>query len=799
MQITRSFTKIPCDHCGAECGHSLVRYHDHNFCCEGCRTVFELLDEKQLCEYYDLDQRPGLTPAKHHTDKWAFLDNPDLEKQLLQFRSGSLAIATLHIPGMHCTSCVYLLENLPRLSWGVTSAEVHFLKKELVVKYDPREIGLRKIVETLCAIGYTPTVNLSSVEKKEDRHASRQLAYRIGVAGFCFGNIMILSLPEYFDAKDLLTGNLRTVFRVLDAVLAIPVLAYCAQDYFKNAWYALKTRVMNMDTPIALGLGGLAVQSYYDVLSGQGGGYFDSISGLVLMLLAGKYLQSRTYEALSFDRDYRSYFPLAVLRRHRGQEESVKVTELQKGDEIVIHNEELIPADSLLEKGTAYIDYSFVTGESEPVSCHAGELLYAGGRNKGPRLVLKVTQEVSQSYLTRLWNQEAFRKEKVNGVSKWSNELARYFTVAVVAIALGTGIYWKLNDPSMLMRAVTSVLIVACPCVLALTLPFTFGGVLRVFGRNGLYLKDAPGIERLAGVDTIIFDKTGTLTEAQRVEIKPEGEPLTAYEKQLLAGLSRHSTHPLSRSISEAAAAGDEELNFPILNWEETVGQGLSARVDGQDLKLGKAEFAGQDRNGEKGATYFSLNGRLRGSFRIRHFFRNDLPQLALALRSKFNVYILSGDTDRDREELSRHFQPENLYFGQGPDKKMEFVEARRRQGHKVLMIGDGLNDAGALRAADFGITVTEDINSFTPASDAILDAKELGKLPRMVSLAQASKRIIYRSFIFSTLYNIIGLSFAVTGALQPWVAALLMPLSSITVVVYTHFSIKNAAQRRGL
>lgn len=800
-------TQTLCYHCSDPCPEKRTVFFDEKaFCCEGCRTVYELLNQNSLCEYYKLDSKPGLTPTTFPKDKWSFLDNKEVEKEILRFRSETIATAVLYIPLMHCTSCIYLLENLYRLEKGVISSQVNYLKKELTLKYNPQETTLRKVVETMCAIGYPPTINLGDVERKKKKSGNRSLIYKIGVAGFCFGNIMVLSLPEYFDWKALMTEDFSMLFRILNMLLVLPVLLYSGSDYFRAAFYGIRSRTVNMEIPIAIGITGLAIQSFHDVFTGSGGGYFDSMAGFIFMLLVGKFFQQRTYDALSFDRDYKAYFPLAVTKLNADdKEESIKVTSLKKDDIILIHNEELIPADCLLEEGRAHIDYSFVSGESEPVNCKQADLIYAGGRNKGPLLQLKVVNEVSQSYLTQLWNSEAFMKEKKMAWGDWSNRMARYFTLAVIVIALFTGIYWKFTDPEVMMRAVISVLIVACPCVLALTIPFTFGAILRILGRNGFYLKNGESIENLAEADTVIFDKTGTLTHAEKVKLEYEGENLSSQEKQMIASVAEQSTHPVSRSIKNAL---NEEINYQLdlENVSETPGHGIAAEINGHQIKIGRKAFAENVHNNNDSPmaeatadTYISLNSKIKGKFRVQHVFRDDLKKLSADLKNKFRIFILSGDSERDKQALSNYFPAQNLHFHQKPHDKLNFIAAEKANGHKVIMIGDGLNDAGALRESNFGITITDDINSFTPASDAIMDATKLGKLPQFVSMAKASKSIIFGSFIFSTSYNIIGLSFAVRGMLEPWVAACLMPLSSITVVLYSHITSYYAAKKRNL
>jgi len=786
---------IKCYHCGDEC-RRVLRWEEHDFCCEGCRTVYEILQQTQLCGYYELDKAPGRAPASFNHEKWAFLDNSDIAKSLLQFQSDKLSIINLNIPGMHCVSCIYLLENLHKIQKGIVCSEVNFVKKDLLIKYNPHEISLRKIVETLCAIGYVPTINLKDAENKLVKKSNHTLIYKIGIAGFCFANIMALSLPEYFDGMAVLTRQFTIIFRYLGAILALPVILYSAQDYFISAWQSIRVRRISMDFIIAVGLAGLVIQSYYDVLSGRGSGYFDSLTGLVFFLLISRFIQQRTFNALSFDRDYKSYFPLAATRLVNNKEESININNLNPGDHILLRHEELIPADSLLLSDAAYIDYSFVTGESEPQKRESGNLIYAGGRNKGQSIELIVSQKVSHSYLTKLWNSDAFRKKSAKSMGQWADQIAVYFTIAILVIASATAVYWWVYNPSIIMKAVTSVLIIACPCVLALTIPYTFGAVLRVFGRNGLYLKNATSTEQLADIDTIVFDKTGTLTSDNDFEIKWEDGKPGEYEQQLLSSLIAQSLHPVSRQLRKEISI--DEIKFPIINWEETVGSGVSATIDGNDVKLGKYLFINPEnaQEAENDDTYIGINGELHSRFSIKHNLRKDAGETVKKLKSAFNTFLLTGDGERDKEELFKYFTSSEMRFRQSPHDKLEFIANEKANGHKIMMIGDGINDAGALKESNFGITITDDINAFTPASDAILDANQLAKLPRFAAMAKSVKTIILGAFIFSAMYNCIGLSFAVRGVLHPWIAAILMPVSSITVVLYSQLAVNLTAKK---
>lgn len=775
-------------------------FDSHHFCCEGCKTVYSILSQHQLCQYYTIEseashQRPG-TPTQtsqraannRQPTRFDLLDHPEIVAQLLEFSSVSAATVTFYIPTIHCSSCLWLLEHLYRLNPGIQQSRVDFLKKQVHLTYKPDVLTLREVVELLSSIGYEPLISASDVAGKPVKPSYRPLLYRLAVAGFCAGNIMLFSFPEYLGLED---PSFRHVFGLLNLLLAIPVVFYSASGYFESVWKSLSKGMINIDFPILLGILVAFFRGTYEVLFLDGAGYFDSLAGLIFFLLCGKWFQERTHAFLSFDRDYKAYFPLAVTVLKAGQETSIPVTNLRKGDRIRVRNHELIPADGLLYKGDAQIDYSFVTGEAQPESRAPGALLYAGGRQLGGAIELEVVRETSQSYLTQLWNNEAFRKDEPSSMRTVADTIGRYFTLTVLVVATGAGLYWFGHDPARAVNAFTAVLIIACPCALALAYPFAFGTGLRQLSRQGLYLKNAAVIEQLATCDTIVFDKTGTLTTTEPTHLQPFFEqPLTPYECSLVLTLAQQSTHPLSRRLS-TYLAGAPPLSLE--GFTELPGHGVQAIVDGWIVKIGGLAFVNpwpdQLRGPEKplpteATVHIAIEHQYRGYFSFPTQYRPGLDTLMNALKLTHTLHLLSGDNDAARPELNRWFKARNMSFECQPQQKLDRVRQLQAQGHRVLMIGDGLNDAGALKQADVGIAVTDDTLQFTPASDAILEGASLPNLAGMWSYSRFGMRLIWGSFAVSLLYNLVGLTYALTGHLSPVIAAILMPLSSATMLL---------------
>ncbi len=777
-----------CYHCGDDC-ITLITEGNKNFCCQGCLQVYLLLNENNLCSYYNFEKNPGIkVKGKFASERFAYLEDDSVIQKLVSFRSDTQTNVTFSLPQIHCSSCIFLLENLHRINEGIISSQTNFQRKEVFISFNEEIISLRKVVELLAFIGYEPFISMNDSKEKKGIKFDRKQIYKIGVAGFCFSNIMMLSFPEYFSHGLIDEQGLKQTFSWLIFGLSLPVLFYSASEIFKSAFKGLQQKNINIDVPLALAIVITFIRSYYEIISGTGAGYLDSGTGIIFFILIGRWFQNKTYDALTFDRDYHSYFPLGVTVLKNGKEENIPATKLEKGDHIIIKNEEMIPADALLTEGSAFIDYSFVSGENNPVPVNKGEIIYAGGKQIGAAVQLQVIKEPSQSYITQLWNNEIFTEGK-NTTSSFIHPWSRYFTGALFAVAFFAAAFWYFNDPSKIWPVVTAVLIVACPCSLLLSATFTFGNMVRIFGKNKLYLKNANVIETLAAIDTIVFDKTGTITEVNGAEIEYTGNSLSQNDKSILKKVTAQSSHTLSKLIY--SSLNGEGLDYEIAgvkDFEEHPGQGITATVNGAAVKVGAAHFLQgktETATGNGSRVYVMINDSTKGYFEIKNKYRPGFEKLVEELnKANYELHVLSGDNNAEKERLQEIFTSSTeLKFNTSPQEKLQYIKNLQAERKKVLMIGDGLNDAGALMQADAGIAVSNNAARFTPACDAIIDGNSVGKIGKFLNFSKAGKQVVGAGFVLSILYNFVGLSFAVQARLDPVVAAVLMPASSISIV----------------
>ena len=777
-----------CFHCGQEIEKDRIFFDEKAFCCNGCKSVYEILNANNLGNFYELNKNSGIRPDEN-LSQFDYLDTPEIFEKVVDFSEGNTSVVTFKIPVIHCSSCIWLLESLQDLNTNIRYSQVNFTKKTLQVSFNQNELPLSELAKFLTNLGYKPVISLETADKKEAA-VDRSLTIKVAVAGFAFGNAMMFAFPEYLNtgsSVDFWLEEFAPFFRFLTFLLSIPVVVYSASDYYKSAWFGLKNKIVNIDVPIVLGILVLFFRSVYEIATNYGPGYFDTLCGLLFFMLLGKIFQKRTYSALSYDRDYKSFYPIAVTKvDFGGQQQNILLSDIKIGDRILVRNQEIIPVDAVLINGEGNIDNSFITGESATITKNPGDKIFAGGKQIGSILELEVIKTVNQSYLTQLWNKEAFRKEEL-GLDTLVNEISKYFTFIILGITLLAGIYWYQIDFEKMFQVVSAILIVACPCALALSTPFTMGHIMRILGRNKMYVKDAHTIEKMAKIDALVFDKTGTITYNKKANISFEGQEIAEFDLKNIKSLLKNSNHPLSKSLYEFLEVQDEYL--PIENFKETAGKGYEATVRGKVYKIGSAKFTHQEAKSLETAVYIERDGEFLGKYIFKNEYRDGLAEMAKELKD-YKIHVLSGDNSSEEQTL-KNLIPNitEMRFSQSPEDKLEYIKSLQDQGKKVAMLGDGLNDAGALKQSNIGIAIADDTNSFTPSSDVIMNGGVLTKLHDYFALTKDAMIIVKLTFGISFLYNVVGLTAAVLGEMSPLFAAILMPLSSISVVAFTSLS----------
>lgn len=774
-----------CYHCGEPVVGKPITTNNHSFCCSGCKSVYLILQSSDLDSFYSIENKAGNRPGSKSNEQYRFLDTENFRKKFVEFEDKEMVKVTLFLPQIHCSSCVYLLENLSKINPLIKHTQVNFPKREATIIL-AQEMLLSDVATLLETIGYTPNFgNRKEQEKKLDRI----FLYKIGIAGFAFGSIMLWSFPEYLGIDENY-APFRTFTAYLSLLISLPVLLFSARDYFISAYKALRNKSLNLDVPITLGIIALYYESTLSILRENGPGYMDSFAGFIFFLLIGKWFQHITYRSLSFEHDNAMYLPIAVCKISDNKESYVEVEKLVVGDEFLVRNEEIIPCDAEIISSEARIDYSFVTGEAEPVKKTSHDFVYAGGKIIGNPVKCKVLKESNRSHLTQLWNDVMQTKNEEKHVSL-QDKLSVYFLIAVLVISGLSAIGWYLVNPSNVIHIVVSILIVACPCALALSSPFTLGNTLQWMGKRGFYLKNTAVVEKMNEITDIVFDKTGTLTSHQ-MHVSFVGEELTAQEKNTLSSLTYASTHPLSRALNHYLQQEGFDKKEEIGAWEEIKGEGITGKNHNEEYRIGNASFCGTStQQTTETAVWVSINGRIKGHFLFNQEIREGIEQLLPTLHS-YQLHVVSGDNEKDLNRLKTIFPSNTAFkFNQTPGDKFNYIQELNQTGRKVLMVGDGLNDSGALGAAHVGVAISENLSQFTPSSEAILEANKFSNLFTFLRAAKNARLILKICLTFSITYNSIGLSFAISGYLTPFVAAILMPVSSITIVFLSTVLVK--------
>ncbi|MCC6816987.1 MAG: heavy metal translocating P-type ATPase metal-binding domain-containing protein [Saprospiraceae bacterium] len=787
-----------CLHCGSDSGEAILGINNEIFCCAGCRSVYEILNQNKLCAYYTLNTSPGIKMDEVASKSYyAFLERQEIANKLIAFKDHEVTHVNFYIPQIHCSSCLWLLEKLPQLHKGIVNSRVHYFNKEVQIVFNHKLITLKMVAEILASIGYRPEINLDSIASAQNEFVNSSLGLKIGISGFCFGNIMMMSFADYLSI-----GTLEPViyhfFRFLSVSLSLPVLFYCASDFFQSAWNGLKIGVLKIDLPISLAIIITFARSMYEIANQNGLGYLDSMSGIVFFMLVSRWIQSKTYQKIFYNKDYRSFFPAYVTRINDRREEVIDLIESKTNDLILVRSNEVIPVDGILSKGKAYIDYSFVNGESQPVEVKIGDQVFAGGRQVGSSIEVVLTHEFSSSKLISLWNNSIFRTSKGVQYDKY-DYLASVFTIVVLSLGLLSGLYWYFQDDTQKMwSSIITVLIVACPCALLLTKNFTQGNISKILSINGFFIKNSDVLMMFNRINTIVFDKTGTLTLPHENTIQYEGIELPEFIKEEIASVIKQSSHPLSMAVYKSFGSIKP---FEVVHFKEHIGLGIEAWVNDKHVKIGSSSFVKSNSNISNGSELLvEYDGKYIGKFVCYSNYRKNAGKVMSELSKKYKLGVLSGDNESEKPQV-RNIMGESAFikFNQDPINKLEAIKELQNHGSVVMMVGDGLNDAGAFKQSDLSVSVTDKRVSFTPACDSVIHGDRLIKLASIIKFIIDAHHTIYIIFALSILYNMIGLFFALQGILSPLIAAILMPLSSITIIGLSYLWCQKLAMKNEL
>jgi Cu2+-exporting ATPase len=690
----------------------------------------------------------------------------------------------LHVPAIHCAGCIRKAEAAVRALPGIAHARVNFTTRRLTAEWAPGATSPDAIVAALADVGFDsrPFAPADVAAQRQDP-ASRRLLKAMAVAGFAAMNIMLLSVSVWSGAE----GATRDLFHLISAAIALPTVAYAGRPFFASARGALRQGRTNMDVPISIGLILAVALSLFETFTSGHQAYFDAAVMLLFFLLVGRTLDSvmRDRARAGVAALLKQSAPGATVRSPDGSTEYRPIDSIAPGMTILVPAGARVPVDGLVLEGASAIDRSLVTGESLPEAVAPGGQLLAGTLNLDAPLAMKATAVGEASFLASVIRLMETAEQGRARYTRIADRAARLYAPAVHLTALLTAIGWLLAGAGLHQALVTAiaVLIITCPCALGLAVPAVQVRAASVLMRRGILVKDGSALERLAQCDTVVLDKTGTLTLGRPVPASRM--PLGLADLALAAGLAAHSSHPLSRALL-AAARAESVTPAPVTGIREHPGLGLEGMVGGQRLRLGRPDWAGADtpadasllslafRNGDAPATLIPFEDPLR-------------PDAVAAIqRLKANgldVRILSGDRDSAVAHVASLLGIPLWAGNQTPADKLAAIQTLARDGKKLLVVGDGLNDAPMLAAGHASLAPASASDAGQTAADMLFLSDSLNAIPRALETARRADTHIRQNFIAAIGYNILAVPIAIAGLATPLIAAVAMSLSSVIVV----------------
>ncbi|MEM6257857.1 MAG: heavy metal translocating P-type ATPase [Planctomycetota bacterium] len=794
-----------CSHCGQPVPRGLiVAGREQQFCCQGCASVYELIHGCGLDAYYRLrDQSETAAQAVPAADgdRLAVFDTDKFHELYARSREDGACVVDLMLEGVHCAACVWLIEKLPRVVPGVLEARLSLRQATVRITWDPAEVELSEIAKALSTLGYPPHPargNRDTVQLAEQR----TMLIRMGVAGALAGNTMLLAFALYTGLFSAMEQQFTQLFRWASAVLGVIALAWPGRVFFQGAWAALRTRSPHLDVPIALALGVGGVAGLVNVILARGEIYFDSLAVLVFLLLVGRFIQYRQQRRA--DESVGLLFSLTpthcrrVVASEGGSIEQVPVEAVQVSDLLQVHTGELIPADGTVEEGNASVIASLLTGESAPVPIQPGDGVSAGSQLAGSTIRLRVSAVGEATRVGRLMELVQRGVADKPQIVALTDRIAGWFVVAVGTIALGVFAAWSLFDLGAAVDHTVALLIIACPCALGLATPLTLAVMIGRSARSDILIKSGAVLDRLATPGRILMDKTGTMTRgAMRVEQWVGDESL----RPLVVEAERHATHPIAQAVVRQYEA---DTTMSVAADEVDAVQVLANGVEAQTTRglvcVGSRACMGEagcsvpmvfleqaDRWAEQACTtvYVSLGAEVVAALAVGDAIRSDVRQSIAQLRGwGWQIEMLTGDEQAVAEQVAQAVGLERsaLHAGVSPEQKLNVLK-QRSDGLPVAMVGDGVNDAAALAAADVGIAVSGGAEASMAAADVYLAKPGLTGLVELIARARSCRAVVKQNLALSLTYNAVAISLAAAGLVTPLVAAVLMPLSSAAVL----------------
>jgi P-type Cu2+ transporter len=786
---------LSCAHCGLPVPPDDEVVNGPAFCCAGCRSVYEIVNAAGLSGYYQYRDESPAAPARAKSNrKYQELDEPAFQAQHCRAEPGGEKTVELLLEGVHCSACLWLIERVGRVVPGVTSARLDLSRNVVTLIWDDARTPLSLIAQGLESLGYPPHP-LGASQAAAARTKDRELLLRLGIAGAAAGNVMLMALALYSGAFSGMEAQYQALFRWTSLAIATPTVFWAGSVFLRGGWAALRTRTPHMDLPISLGILAGYVSGAVNTFSARGEIYFDSLCTLIFLLLVGRYLQQSHHRRSTSQSEL--LLALAPQTAHllEGEtERDVPASSVPVAATVRVSAGERIPVDGLVLRGTANVDVSLLTGEAMPVEARVSDRVYAGTTCQNGELWLRVESSGAATRLGRLMESVEVTLQRRAPIVRLADRVAGYFVIGILGVAAFTLALWLHLDPKHAIDHTVALLVVTCPCALGMATPLAVSVALRRAAAAGILFKGGEFMEELAQPGVIVFDKTGTLTMGQPDLVAWMGD--AAWQAPVRA-VEALSLHPLARSIQRAFPEND----LKVEDREELPQGGIAATVEGRRLLIGSPALVERrlghlpswatqlvEAHGAAGRTPVVVvaDDTVRAVAAFGDAIRPEAPQkLAELSKLGFRFEILSGDHQSVVDGVARELgiAADRARGGQSPEAKLERVALLRRNGERVVMVGDGVNDAAAMAAATVGMAVHGGAETCLRAADVFATRSGLAPIAQAASGSRQAVAAIRRGIAISLAYNVVGIGLAVTGLLSPLVAAIMMPLSSISVV----------------
>jgi heavy metal-(Cd/Co/Hg/Pb/Zn)-translocating P-type ATPase len=766
-----------CIHCDEAAVPPLYNEEDSDrsrpFCCEGCLTVYTILHKKGLESYYEIKNNSATfkrrSPVELKSSHFQYLDDSDFMKEFSYKDAQGAKTMEFYLEGIHCLACLWLIEKLPEFVPGVFSSKLD-LDRSVVTVVLKQEGKFSLVAREFNQLGYRPhplkrNQDVADLKTREER----QFLVRIGIAGAAAGNIMIYAVSLYGGAS----GDYAQLFNALTVAFAIPVLTYSSYPFYQNAWNAIKNKTLSIDIPISISLLIGAIMGIYNLVLGIPDNYFDSLTALVFLLLLSRYFLQKIQEKGLSATDLHFFYQNDSVLKADGEEfREIHPRFIKTQDVLKIRPGEFIPADGIVLKGTSNLNNSLLTGESVPVKVISGDKVFSGTQNLDQELIMKAENVSEDSRLGRLLrnveNGWAHRSQIVN----LTNKVSKYFTLAVFLLSaiLFVKLYHS-HDLKHALEGAITLLIVTCPCALALAVPLTFTRVLSKASEQGIIIKSDEVIEKLARVKNVFIDKTGTITHG-KLKITNFNLMKTGQLKveEIIFNLEMRTKHPVAVALLDYIK-GTSCRTLHVTDYHETLGKGVSGYIDGNFYEIIK--------------TGIFENNQLLATFDVKDTVRADSKEaLSKIMATGVDVKILSGDKKEVVDNIANKLAlpVQNALSNLSPEEKSQLIQTTPGS----MMIGDGANDAIALSHAHVGVAVLGAMDISLRAADVYLTSPGLVPVEKLFILSQETMKVIRRNLVLSLCYNSLSVAAAFMGFINPLVAAIIMPVSSFTVLFST-------------